>query len=127
MKKGWYTVAISAVIVGCGADTDNGSSPARGGTGGATSINTGQPQTTGGYPAVFYGINTGYPQTTGGFAAIAYGVMIPSGGANQVGGAPSTGATTGIDTGNPQVTGGRPPIVYGVLPNTEPRPPANSQ
>jgi hypothetical protein len=104
MKKGWYTVAISAVIVGCGGDTDNGS-PARGSTGGATSI------------------NTGHPQTTGGFAAIAYGVMIPSGGTNQDGGAPSAGGTTGIDTGNPQVTGGRLPIVYGILPNTQPRPP----
>ena len=109
MKKGWYTVAISAVMVGCGGDTDNGS-PSHGGTGGA--------------PGGATSINTGHPQTTGGFVAIAYGVLIPSGGASQVGGAPSAGGTTGIDTGNPGATGGRLPIVYGVLPSTEPRPPA---
>ena len=49
MDKLWYPVAVSALVVGCGADVDSGG-----------------PAATGGYPDVFYGVAAGGTSATGG-------------------------------------------------------------
>ena len=71
MDKLWYSVAVSALVVGCGGDVDSGS-----------------PAATGGFPTVFYGvatggttgIDTGTPAETGGVAMVDYGPAIVTGG-----------------------------------------------
>ena len=71
MDKLWYSVAVSALVVGCGGDVDSGS-----------------PAAAGGFPTVFYGvatggttgIDTGTPAETGGVAMVDYGPAIVTGG-----------------------------------------------
>jgi len=116
MDNRWYPVAISVVILGCGADVDGGAPAATGGApnnyygpllGGATSINTGAPNTTGGYPPSFYGMR------------------LPTGGAASNGGATTdVGGRNSIDAGTPAATGGRQIVpVYGVIAPTISDPP----
>jgi hypothetical protein len=118
MDKRWYPVALSAAIVGCGGDVDNGSPTATGGqpnyhygpalSGGATSINSGVPNATGGYPVSYYG------------------VIFITGGTAQTGGTSATaGASSSIDGGAPAATGGRTqiPVPYGIYPAPPSSPP----
>jgi len=117
MDNRWYPVAISAVILGCGADVDGGAPAGTGGLpnyyygpliGGATSINTGAPNTSGGYPSVYYGIR-----------------FLTGGAASSGGPTTDVGGRTSIDAGTPAATGGRQMVpVYGVIaPPTIPDPP----
>ena len=104
MDKRWYPLAFSAVIVGCGGDTQSGDATATGGKSG--------------------GIDGGTPSASGGNWGVYYGIMV-GGFPSQTGGSTSTGGTTSIDTGTPAATGGwYPIIVYGMLPKSAPSAPS---
>jgi hypothetical protein len=103
MDKRWYPLACSAIIVGCGGDTQSGDAAGTGGKSG--------------------GIDGGTPHATGGMWSVYYGISI-GGSFFQTGGSTSTGGTSSIDSGTPAATGGRfPIIVYGMLPPPKPSAP----
>jgi hypothetical protein len=124
MDKRWYQVALSAAIVGCSSNVDNGSPGATGGQPNyhyGPALNGGAPEKGGGTS-----INTGVPMATGGYPAAFYGIIFITGGTAQTGGASvKAGTSSSIDGGTPAATGGMTPIAppYGIYPAPSSIPP----
>ena len=104
MDKLWYSVALSAAVMGCGGEVDTAGSTS---SGGSTGVDTGTPIATGGYTVMIpvpYGV---IPIITGG-SGNAYG------GSSSLGGQTFT-STASIDSGVSAATGGQSTVHYGVI------------